>query len=337
MTVVKLARVKLARRAVLASTLGLALAVSGVAQAWAADKVRLSSRSLNWDIVLIESGVAAKYGLEIEIVPMKTGAEVAEALVGGTVDVGSVGETPLTSLLTRTDAIGVIGTAVSTDGGYAQVIVPKESPIQSIDDLKGKKIATKIGSGSYRALNDWCAKNGCSLNDFEILNTAPNAILAAIEAGSVDAGIWFAPTTSIAVAKGFGRIMMTFKGANEGQASWVANRAFAKAHPETVTKFLAATMEAQNILVNDHERAAALLERGMQKRGRDLTAAILKMGLADFDYAPSMDPVRKVRVFNGVFDSLVAAGKLRGERPDFAAALMPEFHDKAAALVSSAN
>lgn len=311
--------------------------VCAVSTSVAAEKLRLSSRSANWDIVLIESGVAEKYGLEIEVVPMKTGAEVTEALVGGTVDVGSVGETPLTSLLAKTDLVGVVGTAVSTDGSYAQVIVQKDSTLNTIEDLKGKKIATKIGSGSYRALNDWCAKNDCSLDDFEILNTAPNAILAAVESGSVDAGIWFAPTTSIAVAKGFGRIMMNFKGANEGQASWVANRAFAEANPDIVVKFLAATMEAQDILVNDHDRAAALLEQGLKKRGRDLTADVLKMGLADFDYSPSMDAARKVRVFEGVFESLSAAGKLRGDMPDFAAALMPDYHDEALALTSASN
>ena len=318
---------------------GIALAVTFglVGTSLAADKIRMSSRSSNWDIVLIESGAAEKYGLEIEVVPMKTGVEVVEALVGGSVDIGSVGETPLTSLLTRSDAVGVIGTAVSTDGSYAQVIVRTDSPINSIEDLKGKKIATKIGSGSYRALSDWCAKNGCSLNDFEILNTAPNAILAAIEAGSVDAGIWFAPTTSIAVAKGFGRIMMNFEGANEGQASWVVNRAFAEKNPELVTRFLAATIDAQNILVDDHDLAATLLERGMQKRGRDLTADVLKMGLVDFDYSAGMDTEKKMRVFNGVFDSLKAAGKLRGDRPDFSEALFIEFHPKAEALVAATN
>ncbi|MEP3276414.1 MAG: NrtA/SsuA/CpmA family ABC transporter substrate-binding protein [Stappiaceae bacterium] len=321
-----------------ALTVGLSLAFTATsAMAVWAEPIRMSSRSSNWDIVLIESGIAEKYGLELEVVPMKTGVEVTEALIGGSVDVGSVGETPLTSLLSKTDLVSVIGTAVSTDGGYAQVIVPKDSPIQTIEDLKGKRIATKVGSGSYRALNDWCAKNGCSLSDFEILNTSPGAILAAIEAGSVDAGIWFAPTTSIAVAKGFGRIMMNFSGANEGQASWVSNRAFAEENPELVAKFIAATIEAQRIFSEDPDRAAALLETGMQKRGRDLTADILKMGLADFDYTPSFDPERKVRVFEGVFESLSAAGKLSGDMPDFKAALVPDVHAKALEMVGTGN
>jgi hypothetical protein len=61
------------------------------------------------------------------------------------------------------------------------------------------------------------------------------------------------------------------------------------------------------------------------------------MGLADFDYAPSFDPERKVRVFEGVFESLSAAGKLSGDMPDFAAALMPDVHAQAHEMVGAMN
>lgn len=300
-----------------------------------AEVVKMATRSEVWDIVLEESGVAEKYGIEIEAVPMKSGPEVTEALVSNSVNIGSVGETPLTSLLAKTDLVTVIGTAVSTDGGYVKLVVPKESPIQSLEDLKGKTIATQIGSGSYRAMADWCVKNGCSISDFNLLNTSPAAMLAAIQSSSVDAGVWFAPTTSIAIANGFGRIVMDFKGANEGQASWVVNNQFAKENPETVAKFLAATIEAQNILVKDADHAAELLERGMKRRGRDLSADIMRMGLEDFDYSPSMDLEKKLRVFDGVWQSLVDTGKVRGDAPDFSTAIDPSYHEKAEALVAA--
>ena len=321
--------------------LALILTAGDAIQVLAADKIKMSSRSTFWDLVLIESGAAKKYNLAIELVRMKSGPEVTEALVGGSVDVGSIGETPLTSLLTRTaNVVGVIGTAVSTNGSYAKVIVPKKSGFKSIEDLKGKKIATKVGSGSFRALSDWCRKTAkCSLSDFRITNTAPGAIVAALQAGSVDAGIWFAPVTTIATAKGFGRILMDFKGANQGQASWVVNRAYAKKNPDVVARFLAATIDAQQILVKDPARAAKLIERGMQKRGRDLTADILEPGIAagDFDYRPSMDVDRKVAVFNAVFDSLKANGKLQGDRPDFSKGLLPAYHKKAEALAAKSK
>jgi hypothetical protein len=53
---------------VLAMAVPLMAMVSG---AWAADKIRMSSRATNWDLVLLESGVAEKYDLDVEIVPEK--------------------------------------------------------------------------------------------------------------------------------------------------------------------------------------------------------------------------------------------------------------------------
>lgn len=299
-----------------------------------ADKIKVSSRQSDWDLVLLESGVAEKYDLEIEDVPMKAGTDVAEALIGGGIDVASVGETPLTSLLSKTQAVGVIGVAVRTDGSYVKAIVPKDSNIASIKDLVGKRVATNVGAGSYRSFANWCAKNNVSIGDFEILNTPPTAILAALEANAVDAAIWFAPTTTIAVQNGFGKIIGDFKGMADGQASWVVNRKFAEANPDIVTRFVAATIEAQNILVNDPSRAAMLIEKGMQKLGRKISAQQLQPGFVDFNYSPEFDTQKSVKVFQDVFKGLAAEGKLSGEQPDFAALMMPQFYERAVKLVA---
>ncbi|MEI9430218.1 ABC transporter substrate-binding protein [Mesorhizobium sp. Cs1299R1N3] len=321
---------------VTSAAIGGLLALSSILYAYgaaAADKIRMSTRASDWDLVLIESGVAANYGLELEDVPMKAGTDVAEALIGGSIDIASVGETPLTSLLTKSDAVGVVGTAVRTDGSYVKALVPMDSPYKTLMDLKGKKIATNIGAGSYRAFANWCEKNGLSINDFQILNTPPTAILAALEAKAVDAAIWFAPTTTIAVQNGLVKVIGDFKGLADGQASWVVNREFAKANPDVVTRFVAATIEAQNILVKDPAQAAKLIEQGMQRRGRIISAEQIQPGFVDFDYSPEFDPKKSVAVFQVVFKGLAAEGKLSGEMPDFDKDMMPQFHADAEKLV----
>ena len=292
----------------------LLLAASSIAAA--ADTIRMGSRNTNLDVVLLESGAAEKYGLDIEVVRLKTGIEMAEALIGGSIDVGIVGGAPLTSALLRTDKLLVIGNAWTTDGGYAKVLVRKDAPYQSILDLKGKKIANKIGSGSYRALGDWCAKNDCSVDDFEILNTAPAAIIAALEAGSVEAGIWFAPTTSIAVHKGVARILGDFKGANLGQATWTARKAYAEEHPDVLNRFMAATIDAQELILNDPRHGAELLARGLKRGGRDLPVEVLEIGINDFIYEHGLTEKKEI-VFGAIFDALKKRGKYRGDKPDF--------------------
>lgn len=311
-----------------------ALMLTAAVSVSAADKIKLSFRSTDWDIVLVESGLTTKYGLEIEKVALRSGPDAIQALVSGSVDVGSLGETPLASLLSQTDTLGVIGTAVNTDGSYVKVIVSKDSPLKNINDLKGKKIATTVGSGSYRAFSNWCAKNGCSLSDFNIFNTTPDSILPAIESGSVDAGIWFAPISTISVQNGVGRILTNLSGAVDGQASWVVNRKFAEHNPDLVVRFLAAAIEAQNILQFDHERAAKLLEQGLRKNGRNLTAQQLQPGLTDFNYAPIFDTEKSVRILNDAFNELVAEGKQRGKKPKFEDTMLPQFFSNAQVMVA---
>jgi len=293
----------------------------------AADKIRMGSRNTNLDVVLLESGVAKKYGIDIEVVRIKTGIEMAEALIGGGIDVGIVGGAPLVSAITRTKKIVLIGSAWTTDGGYAKVLVRKDSPIKSIDDLKGKKIANKIGSGSYRALGDWCAKNNCKVSDFQILNTSPASIIAALESKSVDAGIWFAPTTSIAVHKGIARILMDFSGANLGAATWSARKDFASKNKDVLARFMAATVDAQELILKDSRKGAELLSAGLKKMGRNLPVSVLEMGINDFHYVHGMLDGKLVKAYNQVFDAFKARGKIRGSKPDFTTLMDDSFYN----------
>jgi sulfonate transport system substrate-binding protein len=294
----------------------------------AEQELRMGNRSTNLDLILLESGLLKKYNLNVKVIRMKTGVEMAEAMVGRSINIGIIGGTPLTSLLTRTKTVICINNAWTTDGGYAKVLVRKDSPYKTLEDLKGKKIATKIGSGSYRVLGDYCKLHGgIKYSDFKILNTAPASILAALESGSVEAGIWFAPTTSIAVHKGFARILMDFKGANLGQATWTANKAFAEENFEMVSRYLAASMDAQDLLRSEPNYAAKLLSQGLKKRGRDISPEILEIGINDFIYEPGFD--RKVEVFETIFKSMKAAGKLRGDMPDFSAFIDKRYYNEA--------
>lgn len=313
--------VSIAAATLFAGTLAL-----GATLASAADKIRMGSRNTNLDLVLLESGIAGKYDLDIEVVRVKTGIEMVEALIGGSIDIGIVGGAPMTSALLKTDRLVVVGNAWTTDGGYAKILVRKDSPLKSIMDLKGKKIANKIGSGSYRALGDWCAKNGCKISDFEILNTAPAAIIAALESGSVDAGIWFAPTTSIAVHKGVARILGDFKGANLGQATWAARKAFAGENADVMNRFMAATVDAQELIISDPDKASELLAQGLKKIGQDLPVEVLKLGINDFVYEHGLDD-KKVEVFDAIFVALKAQGKYRGDKPDFRVFFDPDYYE----------
>ena len=91
-------------------------------------------------------------------------------------------------------------------GSIYRMVVGKNTKYKTIHDLKGKVIATKIGSGSYKAFLSYIKAQGLKEKDFRMKNATPAAIIGAMQAGTVDAGIWFEPTISIILHKGWGRV-----------------------------------------------------------------------------------------------------------------------------------
>lgn len=186
--------------------------ISLTTEANAADEIRMGSRLEYWDVNYRLGGFDKKYGLEAKPVPFSTGIEVITAIQSGEIDIASSGHVPMTILFSKTDKVIAVGMATANNGGIYRLVVPKESKVQSIHDLKGKVIATKIGSGSYNALLNYLGNKGLQEKDFKVKNAGPGAIVAAMESGSVDAGIWFDPTIALILHRGLGRVVSTSKG-----------------------------------------------------------------------------------------------------------------------------
>ena len=189
-----------------------------------AQKFKISARSEYWILTYIEGQFDKKYGLEADPIRFGTGVEVAEAVLSGTVQFASSGHIPLTSLLSKTKNVLVVGSNITNNGSIYKLIVKKNSKAKTLADLKGKRVATKIGSGSFVAFNRLIKAKGFKEKDFEILNSRPPEIIAAMQTGSVEGGIWFPPTTSIILWKGFGRVLLNFDGHARAQGHWLVNR-----------------------------------------------------------------------------------------------------------------
>ena len=170
---------------------GLALTALYAADAEAADKIRMGSRLEYYDVVYREGGFDKKYGIAAEGVPFATGVEVVTALQSGEIDIASSGHVPMTILLSKTDKVIAVASAAYNTGSVYRMVVAKNSPYKTIHDLKGKVIATKLGSGSYKAFSSYLKAKGLQEKDFRLKNAGPAAIIAAIQGGTVDAGIWF--------------------------------------------------------------------------------------------------------------------------------------------------
>ena len=109
-----------------------------------------------WDTGLAElgkrAGIFKKHGLDIEILYTQAGPESITALIAGSVDIATAaGVTSAVGTISKGAPIRIIGSEML--GAPDQYwFVPKESPVQKIEDMNGKTIAFSLpGSSSYAA------------------------------------------------------------------------------------------------------------------------------------------------------------------------------------------
>ena len=119
-----------------------------------------------------------------------SGPPLLEAVNSGAVDIGGVGNTPpIFAAAAGSDITAVYGN--TTTGSVDNIVVPKGSPIDSVEDLKGKTVALTEGSSANYHLLAQLQRHGLSYDDVKVQDLEPPDALAAFTSGSVDAwAIW---------------------------------------------------------------------------------------------------------------------------------------------------
>ncbi|MFE7326723.1 ABC transporter substrate-binding protein [Streptomyces sp. NPDC057565] len=160
-------------------------------------------------LVGIQEGIIAKElgGTTVKPSTFNAGPSEIEALNAGSIDIGFIGPSPSINGFTKSKgkSLRIIGGAAS--GGVKLVVNPKK--IKSLDDLKGKKIATpQLGNTQDVAFLNWISEKGWKVDaqsgkgDVSVVRTDNKVTPDAYKSGSVD-GAWVPePTASKLVAQG---------------------------------------------------------------------------------------------------------------------------------------
>jgi NitT/TauT family transport system substrate-binding protein len=135
-------------------------------------------------------GIFKKHGLDLTIVDFTGGSKLAQAMAAGSIDIGIGAGTEMALV-----AKGAPMTAICEAAGppaFLAIGVPWDSPVRTLDELKGRK----IGVSTAGSLTDWLAKDlarkkGWGPRDLTVvtMGNAPGAIIAAFRERLVDAYI----------------------------------------------------------------------------------------------------------------------------------------------------
>jgi sulfonate transport system substrate-binding protein len=114
-----------------------------------------------------------------------------EAISSGSADIGGVGDAPPVFAASGGENIEIVGARTTPSGDQDALVVPKNSTIKTIAQLKGKKIAISSGSSDDYELLSVLSKNSMSAKDVTMTNLQPAPALAAFNSGAIDAwDIW---------------------------------------------------------------------------------------------------------------------------------------------------
>lgn len=200
-----------------------------------------------------------KQGAKAEWIEFKSGPALFEALHANEVDIGYVGETP--PIFAQAGGVSFVYVAADPSAPKAEaILVPKDSPIKTLADLKGKKVALNRGSNVHYLLLKALESVKLSLKDVEVVYLAPPDARPAFETGKVDAWVIWDPFQASAEVAG-ARTLSDGEGLVKNQFYYVARRGFAEQHPQIIPEVLDEFSSLSGWEAKNPEEAARLLAK----------------------------------------------------------------------------
>lgn len=214
-------------------------------------------------IVGLEKGYFAEElgdGVEIKTSTFPDGGSFMEAMSTDNVDYGTVGPTPAINTYLKNPQHEIIAGAVN---GGAVLVTRADAGIESLEDLKGKKIAIPtFGSTQDIGLRKTLEKAGLTADDVELIKQAPADTAALFLQGEIDAAATQEPW-GVNIETNAGAKLLegpeTFAWGNDSTNTVVvATKDFSDANPELTEAALRAHAKAVDFIVENRDEAIDL-------------------------------------------------------------------------------
>ncbi|MCO5366494.1 aliphatic sulfonate ABC transporter substrate-binding protein [Pseudomonas alliivorans] len=206
-----------------------------------------------------------------------------EYLNSGSVDFAS--SASLSAVLARANGSPIKSVYVYSRAEWTAFVVRKDSPLQTVADLKGKKIAATKGTDPYLFTLRALQQAGLKKDDVELLHLQHPDGRIALEKGDVDAWAGLDPHMAASEIQAGSRLLYRNKDFNSYGVLSVTET-YAKEHPEAIKTVLTAYEKAREWAVGHPDELARLLA---QESGLPLEVARLQLSRTDLS-APQLSP-----------------------------------------------
>jgi len=196
--------------------------------------------------------------VEVKWTEFPAGPQLLEGLNVGAVDFGIAGEAPPIFAQAAGADLVYVGNEPPASAGEA-ILVPKDSPIKTVAELKGKKVALNKGSNVHFLLVKLLEKTGVQYKDIDAVFLTPADARAAFERGSVDAWAIWEPFLAAAQRQTGARILADGNGVVSNHQFFLASRSYASKRADVVAIVLEELAAVDQWAKTNPNEAAAVL------------------------------------------------------------------------------
>jgi sulfonate transport system substrate-binding protein len=216
--------------------------------------VRIGHQTLGAYTLLKQRGTLEQrlkpFGYSVSWTQFPGGPQLLEGLKAGAVDLAHAGEAP--PIFAQADGVPLvyIGHEPASPKTEA-IIVPKDGPLKTIADLKGKKVALNRGSNVHYLLVRALERAALKYSDVELVFLPPAGGREAFENRSIDAWVIWEPYRAAAEMSLGARLLVDGTGLVSNHEFFFAAKPFADTHPQVVDVVLDAVRERYGEVVKD--------------------------------------------------------------------------------------
>ncbi len=220
----------------------------------------------------------ASHGIDVKWTEFPAGPVLLEGLNVGSLDFGTVGEAP--PIFAQAAGANLVYVANEPAAPLSEaILVPKGSPLKTVADLKGKKIALNKGSNVHYLLVKALEKAGLAYTDVETIFLPPSDARAAFERGSVDAWVIWDPFLAAAEKQIGARILADGRGLVSNHQFFLATRPYAEKNPEIIKILIDELDQVDQWSRHNLTQAAAILSAQI-----GLAPAIVELAAQRYSY-----------------------------------------------------
>ena len=222
------------------TTMLVACAMLGTTTVWAVDpsvkelRIGFQKSSINFAIAKQQKLYEKEFpNAKISWNEFPAGPQILEALAVGSIDVGVTGDTPPVYAQAAKKPLYYIAYEAAKPLASA-ILVPQNSKLTQLSQLKGKRIALQKGSSAHYLLVQAVRKAGLQWSDVQPIWLSPADARAAFQKGAVDAWAIWDPFFASAQLEDHAKILVSGQGLSPNYTFYLASPEFVQQHPQAV-------------------------------------------------------------------------------------------------------